>query len=214
MLYLILLIGCECPTKIDTDRVIKPTNSAKVIFVNLTDSSSINIFSGNIHLLKNFNESNTSNYIDFLSGNEYIKVSDKSQKILTNESLLLNKSSYNTIFFFNYYSFYKLSKADDDLILQNNKPLIRFFNFHYKYNNVIFNLYQNGILLNSIIANFSEGSQFESIDSGEFELKIIDHKTQLEISSSNIIIEDNAMLSLIYSAKQNKNLLTIKHFQK
>ena len=125
VLFTILIIAnaCTCPTELDTPRIIEPHNSAKVKFVNLHSTSSINIYSDDISVISDFNNGTDSDYYAVVAGSELMAFTTSSDSTLLNIPYYCEKDGNYTGIFCNRGSFCDFKLIDDAVAFENGKYL-------------------------------------------------------------------------------------------
>jgi hypothetical protein len=212
--FLAFIIACQCPTDIDTPRIIEPDNSANVLFVNATNKGDLDIFSSDVLVFDNLKYSEQ-NYIykkaqagvDLLM----VKISESGKNII-NIPIDLKKNEYYSVIFYDISSITNFMLISDSYSMNKTKTQIRLVNSSVLYPHLLFKIESADSTITNDL-NMLTNTAFLEEPSGNYKISVIEPTSEKVIAKiDNFELLNNLVYSIIFRIKSNvPDLLIVEH---
>lgn len=214
LLVIITLSACQCPTDIDTPRIIEPDNSANVLFVNAADKGDLDVFSSDILVNDNLKYSEQSySYKKAQAGVDLlmVKISD-SGKNMINIPIDLKKNDYYTVIFYDISSIINFMLISDTYTTNSSKTLLRLINSSVLYPHIVFKIESTDSTITNDLNMLTNTAFLEELN-GNYKISIIESTNEKIIAKiNNYEFKPNFAYSIIFRTNSNiPDLLIVEH---
>ncbi|MEI6089176.1 MAG: hypothetical protein WCR42_01875 [bacterium] len=214
IIFLAFISACQCPTDIDTPRIIEPDNSANVLFINATNKGDLDVFSSDVlvydnlkYLGSSYTYKKTQAGVDLLM----VKISESGKNML-NIPIDMKKDDYYTLIFYDISSIINFILISDTYNTNSSHSQLRLINSSVIYPHLLFKIETGDSTITNDL-NMLSNTAFLEQNSGNYKISVIETTSDKVIATiDNYEFKQNSAYSIIFRTNSSvPDLLIVEH---
>ncbi len=208
------MTACQCPTDIDTPRIIEPDNATNLLFINATAQGDLDIYSSDILIYSKLKYAEaTYSYKKAQAGVDLLMIKiNSTDKNIINVPIDLKKNDYYTVIFYDISSIVNFMLLSDNYTANTIKTHLRLINSSVIYPHLLFQI-ESGDNLISNDLNMLTNTAFLEANSGNYHINVIETESQKIIAKiDNFEFKQGSAYSIIFRTNTSiPDLFIVEH---